>query len=443
MKTRLFYLFLPIVAFNFSCDDEEKPKSVPIVVTSSSTDVTPTTAIVSGSITSTGNSTVIETGFVYSSNVSQPTTADNVLKSMSVSENFSVTLQGLTSATTYHVRAYAINDVGTGYGEVIDIITENAAPMVTELSIEGSLEINSTVTAKYKYTDSENDPEGTSLFQWYAANDANGVGETAIAGATSKTLIIEDEQIGKFLRFSVTPMAATGTTAGNETKSEYSTAVGAENVTFNYNGVSVTYGIIISNTTQRKWLDRNLGATRSAQTLDDYQAYGHYFQWGRLADGHQIVTRTGPADANVTVGSGTTTTKSTDVVPPDSKFIIDSEFGSAGDWLVTQDDNLWQGVEGINNPCPTGWRIPTKDEWDAEAITSLADGFDKLKLTYTGYRSVEDGGIYTSSTQSYYWTSTVSESGGNKYSFQVRFSDAFYNSMTNRANGIACRCIKD
>jgi hypothetical protein len=443
MKTNLLYFLLPIAALSYSCGDDDEPKSLPTVVTKTPTELTATTAMASGTLSSSGNATITETGFVYSSNVAQPTTADSKTKSTSTTGTFTAKLEGLTSGTTYHLRAYAINEIGTGYGEIIDFATGNAAPVASELSIDGALEVNKTVTAKYKYSDAENNPEGESTLQWYVANDASGAGEAMIAGATAKTLLVQEAQNGKFLRFSITPKAATGTTLGLEVKSPYSTAVGAETVTFAYGGSSVTYGTIISSTTQKKWLDRNLGSTRAAQTVDDYLAYGHFFQWGRSADGHQVIIRTGPSDANATAQSSTTTTKSPTVTAPDSKFVTDSDFGSAGDWLATQNETLWQGVGGVNNPCPAGWRIPTKEEWAAEGITSLANGFDKLKLTYTGYRSVEDGGIYVSASQSVYWTSTTAASDGNNYSVQVRFSDAFYNSVTNRGNGLACRCIKD
>ena len=36
------------------------------------------------------------------------------------------------------------------------------------------------------------------------------------------------------------------------------------------------------------WMDRNLGALRVAQSVDDYHSYGWLYQWGRLADGHEI-----------------------------------------------------------------------------------------------------------------------------------------------------------
>jgi hypothetical protein len=65
----------------------------------------------------------------------------------------------------------------------------------------------------------------------------------------------------------------------------FTTTADSSTVTFIYNGVTETYGIITSPVTGRKWLDRNLGATRVATAFNDRQAYGHLFQWGRLQTG--------------------------------------------------------------------------------------------------------------------------------------------------------------
>ena len=57
------------------------------------------------------------------------------------------------------------------------------------------------------------------------------------------------------------------------------------------------------------WMDRNLGAARVAQSVDDYFAHGFLYQWGRLADGHEDR------------GSDTTATLSNGNVPGHDDFI--------------------------------------------------------------------------------------------------------------------------
>ena len=48
---------------------------------------------------------------------------------------------------------------------------------------------------------------------------------------------------------------------------------------------------------------------------------------------------------------GTFTNSATDV-PNHGSFILEPD--PPWDWRVSQNDNLWQGVAGINNPCPAG-----------------------------------------------------------------------------------------
>jgi len=45
------------------------------------------------------------------------------------------------------------------------------------------------------------------------------------------------------------------------------------------------YGTIVVN--HRTWLDRNLGASKVADSMDDNASYGDLYQWGRGADGHE------------------------------------------------------------------------------------------------------------------------------------------------------------
>ncbi|MBT1701291.1 hypothetical protein KK083_30645 [Fulvivirgaceae bacterium PWU4] len=431
-------------AFPSSCDEEE-PDTVPTVSTGTVTAITGSTAIVTGEIINDGGPNITASGFVYSSTNATPTlAADSFTEETATVGVLTSQLNGLSSSTTYHVRAYAINGKGTGYGEVVDFTTGNAAPVASAVSINGAPEVNKGLTGIYTYSDSENDVESGSLFKWYVANDGTGAGEVPIAGATAITYTVQASEQGKYIRFGVTPKASTGNAAGEEVKSAFVGPVGeATTVTFTYNGHEVTYGIINSST-GRKWLDRNLGATNAPSAFDDYANYGDLFQWGRLADGHQLVTRDGLNDANIHAINGSTSfnplqTSSTNT-PNHSLFIIN--WDGPFDWRVPQNNNLWQGVNGINNPCPSGWRVPTAAEWSAENLGTISQAYAKLKITLSGLHAGDDDGFYQSNTGRY-WTTTIPDPADFWVTHASINGTGTSLSIFARANGAACRCIKD
>lgn len=94
----------------------------------------------------------------------------------------------------------------------------------------------------------------------------------------------------------------------------------------------LTYNTVLNPTTNRVWLDRNLGATQVATSPTDSLAYGDLYQWGRLRDGHEKRN------------SGTTTVLSTTDVPGHGDFIL------AQNWRSPSNNKLWQGVGGVNLP---------------------------------------------------------------------------------------------
>ncbi|MCP3906397.1 MAG: hypothetical protein GY712_00030, partial [Oceanicoccus sp.] len=184
------------------------------------------------------------------------------------------------------------------------------------------------------------------------------------------------------------------------------------------------------------WMDRNLGASQAATSSTDALSYGDLYQWGRCADGHEIRT------------SSTTTTNATTAVPSqgnswDGKFI--TEGSSPYDWLATQDDNLWQGVSGTNNPCPAGYRLPTEAE-----LQALDDSFSPnnsagayaspVKMPVAGNRNYNDGSLGTVGSFGRYWSSTVSGTVARYLYFR---SSSASMSTSYRANGLSVRCLKD
>lgn len=450
MKKRITLCILLFAAIILTqCgNDDEKPKTPPEVTTTTPNDITTTSALTGGTITSDGNAGVTASGVVYSSTVAMPTLADDKLSSTATTGNFSVLLENLSSGTTYHIRAYATNSVGTGYGDIVNFTTGNAAPTATNVTLTGDVEVGKTLTASYTYFDSEGDVESGSTYQWYVAPNATGDGEAAIPGATDLTYTIEESQQDKYVRFGIAPKAASGTALGVEVKSAFVGAVGeASTVTFVYNGTEVTYGIINSAATGKKWLDRNLGAPNVASGFDDYMNYGDLFQWGRLADGHQLVTRTGPEDADMHGVNGMTSVNipyeysSTDV-PGHGLFIIIPNGELPADWRKPQNNNLWQSGTGTNNPCPTGWRVPTQVEWIAENLNDIEQAYTNLKLTLTGVRNSNASG-FSQSTNGNYWSSTIDFTNDPTSAVRIRINTTVTPISIIRSQGYACRCIKD
>lgn len=193
-----------------------------------------------------------------------------------------------------------------------------------------------------------------------------------------------------------------------------------------YNGIEWTFwrsntGVVVSPITNRVWMDRNLGAMQLAASSTDALAYGDLYQWGRLADGHQIRT------------SVTTATQSTTDVPGNSNFITNGT-----DWRNPQSNSLWQGVNGVNNPCPQGFRIPTLAEFQAEGFANAAAAFTSpLKLTVGGNRAGATGALADVGTVGYYATSTVS---GTSVSIYVLSPTG---STQTRTTGVSVRCIRN
>ena len=205
----------------------------------------------------------------------------------------------------------------------------------------------------------------------------------------------------------------------------------SDNKNADQNSSSSTKVVTVTSKTGRIWMDRNLGASRVATNSNDSEAFGYLYQWGRGSDGHQ------------NRNSSTTNVLSNSDQPGNASFILNPS--TPYDWRSSQNNNLWQGVNGINNPCPAGFRIPTYDEWVEEIATwSSRDAkgafSSPLKLTIGGQRSNDTGSLRFTDT-GYYWTSTTHilqtvarlSIGANYYSI-----GSFY-----RSDGNSCRCIKD
>jgi uncharacterized protein (TIGR02145 family) len=98
---------------------------IPTVTTSSATGITPSSATLGGDVTSDGGSAVTSRGVAYGLSTN-PTTSGTITTDGSGVGTYVSTLIGLTPSTTYYVRAYATNSVGTAYGNEISFSTNTS-----------------------------------------------------------------------------------------------------------------------------------------------------------------------------------------------------------------------------------------------------------------------------------------------------------------------------
>jgi len=189
---------------------------------------------------------------------------------------------------------------------------------------------------------------------------------------------------------------------------------------------------VLNPETGRIWMDRNLGASQVATSSTDELAFGDLYQWGRFSDGHQC------RDSETTNVLASSPTETNDL------FIIN--FSDPYDWLENEDETLWQGSDGVNNPCPAGFRLPTIEEWNEEAATwesqDQEGAFNSpLKLTMGGARVLGSGPTDVGDL-GYYWSSSTSSI--DRRSKNIGFSPTFYgNADSRRYHGYCIRCIKE
>ena len=204
------------------------------------------------------------------------------------------------------------------------------------------------------------------------------------------------------------------------------------------------------------WLNNNLGAyyakigysqynpSKQATSSSDRYAYGSSYQWGRYSDGHELMNYSnGSTGSSVNGSTGVNATSDT---PGHSLFI--REPNSPYDWRTPQNNNLWQGEYGINNPCPHGYRLPTESEilalFSSAGITTSTPVYpnSNLKISSAGYRTTNINVVQIVSVGTYgkYHTSTVS---GFYSKGPFIYSGGYFMSTPSREGANSVRCIRD
>ncbi len=127
----IIILFLSIILIHSCKKDKATP---PIITTLAVSAITQTSATTGGNITSDGGDIVTARGVCWSTLQNPVIINDHTTDSLSTGSFISY-ISGLTATTTYYVRAYASNILGTSYGNELTFTTPSTPLTVTDVDL--------------------------------------------------------------------------------------------------------------------------------------------------------------------------------------------------------------------------------------------------------------------------------------------------------------------
>ncbi|MBP5710924.1 MAG: hypothetical protein J6W84_08135 [Bacteroidales bacterium] len=311
----------------------------PTVETAAVSDVSFTTATVASIVTSYGRLNLTDKGICWSIYPSIPTIDSNFLSTgETYYDNYTQYITGLTDGTTYCVRAYATNNVGTGYGETITFTTTTAsAPTVTTNIALGVLgdraRIQGTITSDGGLTITE------SGFCWGTSTNPTIANNHVVSYAT----------LGSF----------EGLITGLSSNTTYYVRAYATNAK------GTSYGTNLTITTTST-ID-GTACTGSATVYDDNGNLYNTVKIGNQCWMKENLRSTYCNGNNaITVTSGTSTYTSTRYAYyPNSNSSNVAQYGYLYNWTAaTGGVSSSTNPSGVRGACPYGWHVPSIAEFD-------------------------------------------------------------------------------
>jgi uncharacterized protein (TIGR02145 family) len=389
------------------------PMVLPTLTTTDISSVTSSTAVSGGSIISSGGGQITAKGVCWSTSQNPVITADSKTSNGTGTASFTSNLTLLTPNTTYYVRAYASNTIGTGYGNEVSFKTRQCPSATTDIPVEiliysailsGTINANDEVTeVTFEY--------GTSTY--YGKTVAATPGTVSGTSFTTVTANISGLNSNTLYHYRVKAVNPWCTIYGSD--QTFKTAP----TSFQDGDGNIYKTVLINN---QVWMQDNLKTTK-------------------FNDGSAIPNETGSWLSLTTPSYCWYNDNGT----------YKSIYGGLYNWHAVNTGKL----------CPTGWHVPTHDEWTALStfLGGLADAGGHMKEAgishwnppntgadnFSGFTAVPGG--YKSSefanlmTNGYYW-SRSSYDDSNAYSRYLDCNSASLGSQySSKSYGYSVRCV--
>ena len=333
-------------------------------------EVSTTSATFFGNVTYEGSSSVTDAGIIWG------TTCDLTLESAIGVKNvgagnigFGTGIDGLSSATRYFVRAYAINKYGVAYSDVISFYTKWDDSTVSHLSINGTSNcyLVPPISAGYSIDVDVIGNGAAGLLNDHGFHTSN----PSITPADVELLWQDQENVISYLSYSngMAYFLVTGT--------EGNAVIAARDVNDNiiwswHIWVTDDPAEQIYNTNEGKTfsvMDRNLG---SISAVMGENGGSLYYQWGRkdpfrLNEMYELVKINTNPFSYMSEAIAAPTTHPT-----------------GGDyWVLNHSPQFWsKSVKTIYDPCPVGWKVPGSEIWSGMRTLLDCDGQENRAYAY-------------------------------------------------------------
>ena len=354
--------------------------AVATLTTTAVTSITLTSAVSGGTISSNGGAVITVSGICWGA-TANPVATDSHTTDGTLTGAFPSTMTGLSPGVTYHVRAYATNSVGTGYGNDLSFTTTAAtAPILTTAAIT-SLTVSTAISGG-TITSNGGATISVSGICWATTTAPLATGSHTTDGTISGTFASTMTSLSPGTQYFVRAYAtnSVGTAYGNELSFNTKLA-DVDGNTYN----TVTIG-------SQVWMAENLKTTK-------YSDYSHTAisnvtdntAWAALIDPAFCWFNNDNANKNI--------------------------YGALYNWFAVNSGIL----------CPTGWHPPTDDEFQTLEVSL---GMSALDANSYGSRGTNQGTLMKNTTG---WltgengTNTSGFSGlpgGYRYAATGSFNDA-------------------